>query len=51
MPVIERHGAVRAWIIDGSGFAKKGTQSVGVARQGSVANFRGGRAIPDDRMS
>ena len=33
MPAIERHGAVRAWIIDDTGFPKKGTLSVGVARQ------------------
>ncbi len=33
MPAIEHHGAVRAWIIDDTGFPKKGTLSVGVARQ------------------
>jgi SRSO17 transposase len=32
-PTMERHGAVRAWIIDDTGFPKKGTRSVGVARQ------------------
>jgi SRSO17 transposase len=33
LPAIERHGAITAWIVDDSGFPKKGTQSVGVARQ------------------
>jgi len=30
---IERLGATRAWIVDDTGFPKKGTHSVGVARQ------------------
>ena len=33
LPVIERHGAIRALIIDDTGIPKKGTHSVGVARQ------------------
>ena len=32
-PAIERHGGTRAWIVDDTGFPKKGTHSVGVARQ------------------
>jgi SRSO17 transposase len=30
---IERHGAISAWIVDDTGFPKKGRHSVGVARQ------------------
>jgi SRSO17 transposase len=33
LPAIERHGAINAWIIDDTGYPKKGTHSVGVARQ------------------
>src|SRR5689334_16714711 len=33
LPAIERHGPINAWIVDDSGFPKKGTHSVGVARQ------------------
>src|ERR1043165_1994338 len=33
LPLIEGRGAIEAWIIDDTGFPKKGRHSVGVARQ------------------
>ncbi len=33
LPAIERGGPIEAWIIDGTGFLKKGRHSVGVTRE------------------
>ena len=33
LPSVEARGAIRAWIVDDTGFPKKGKHSVGVARQ------------------
>jgi len=33
LPIVEAQGPIRAWIVDDTGFPKKGRHSIGVARQ------------------
>ena len=54
LPGIERQGRIEAWIVDDTGFTKKGTHSVGVARQYLAARQTGqlsSRGYVVDRQS
>ena len=51
LPVMQKQGPVVAWVVDDTGFVKKGTHSVGVTRQycgqaGKQENCRGGVSLP-----
>ena len=43
LPIMQRRGPIRGWMVDDTGIPKKGSHSVGVARQycgsGTVRNF------------